>query len=121
MNSGVIMLFIFWSFLNIMISITLNYALYAQLELGINSFWEKLLHSEFWASIEWIFLIPAQVIGYSFFTPIQLSLTSFGFEYLTQLLFVIYNGLQKNITLDEYVGLFIILFALYASKTNMFH
>ena len=75
MNSGVIMLFIFWSFLNIMISITLNYALYAQLELGINSFWEKLLHSEFWASIEWIFLIPAQVIGYSFFTPIQLSLT----------------------------------------------
>lgn len=105
----------FWIFLNIILSAILDYALktHPQSNWTIN-----ILHSEFWASIEWMFLVPAQMIGNTFLTATQLSLTSFFFNYLGQVIIQIKDA--KLTTIDDYSTLLMILVGLYISITKMF-
>jgi len=79
--------FLLWLFLNIMIGLTMDFALFTQTtpalkDAGILS---KILSSEFWASIEWMFLIPANRIGNLFLSAAQISLSSYVFDFLAQL------------------------------------
>jgi len=114
---NIIIKFLFWFFLNIMVGLTMDFALFTQTtpamkDAGILA---KILSSEFWASIEWMFLIPANRIGNSFLTAPQISLSSYVFDFLAQLWS---NAFWLNLptTIDDYTGMVLILFGMYISK-----
>ena len=116
-----VLTFIFWLFLNIMIGLTMDFALFTQTtpdmkDAGILA---KILSSEFWASIEWMFVIPAQRIGNTFLTAPQLSLSSYVFNFLSQIFANTY-GLKLPTTIDDYVGIVLICLGMYASKFTIF-
>lgn len=113
--------FLLWLFLNIMIGLTMDFALFTQTtpamkDAGILS---KILSSEFWASVEWMFLIPANRIGNSFLSAAQISLSSYVFDFLAQLWSNAF-WLKLTTTIDDYTGMFLILFGMYASKYVVF-
>ncbi len=116
------LLVIFWVFLNIMIGLTMDLALFTQTtpEMADASIFMKILSSEFWASIEWMFLIPAQRIGILFLSPAQLSLSSYVFDFLAQLWSNAF-WLKLPTTIDDYVGMVLILFGMYAAKFKLFN
>ena len=80
----------------------------------------KILSSEFWASIELMFVIPANRIGDTFLTAPQISLSSYIFDFLAQLWSHVY-WLKLPTTIDDYVGMFLILFGMYAAKYTLFN
>ena len=112
---------LFWLFLNIMIGITMEFALFTQTTSAMKNanIYEKILTSEFWASVEWMFVIPMQRIGNTFLNPAQLSLSSYVFDFLAQLWSNTY-WLKLPTTVDDYVGMGLILFGMYASKYVIF-
>ena len=110
-----------WLFLNIMIGLTMDFALFTQTtptmkDAGILA---KILSSEFWASIEWMFLIPANRIGNTFLTAAQISLSSYVFDFLAQLWSNAF-WIKLPTTVDDYVGMFLILFGMYVAKYSTF-
>jgi uncharacterized protein (DUF486 family) len=80
---------------------------------------EKLLSSEFWASVEWMFVIPAQRIGNTFLSAPQLALSSYVFDFLAQLWSNAF-WLNKPTTLDDYIGMVLIFIGMYVSKYIVF-
>ena len=112
---------LFWLFLNIMIGLTMEFALFTQTTSGMKDagILQKILTSEFWASIEWMFGIPAQRIGNTFLNPAQLSLSSYVFDFLAQLWSNTY-WLKLPTTVDDYTGMGLILFGMFASKFVLF-
>ena len=116
-----ILLVIFWLFLNIMIGITMDFALFTQTtpEMADAGIFTKILSSEFWASIEWMFLIPANRLGVQFLSPAQISLSSYVFDFLAQLWSNAF-WLKLPTTVDDYVGMVLILFGMYAAKFKIF-
>ena len=112
---------LFWIFLNIMIGLTMDFALFTQTtpEMKDANILVKILSSEFWASIEWMFLIPAQRIGITFLSAPQLSLSSYIFDFLAQLWSNAY-WLKLPTTIDDYVGMVLIFSGMYASKYAIF-
>ena len=80
----------------------------------------KILSSEFWASIEWMFLIPANRLGVLFLSPAQISLSSYVFDFLAQLWSNAF-WLKLPTTVDDYVGMVLILFGMYAAKFKLFN
>ena len=110
-----------WLLLNIIIGITMDFALFTQTTSNIKNqnIFIKLLTSEFWASIEWIFVIPANRIGNIFLTAPQLSLSSYVFDFLAQF-WSNYYWLKLKTTIDDYVGMILILFGMYVSKFSIF-
>ena len=117
-----IFLVILWLFLNIMIGLTMDLALFTQTtpEMADASIMMKILSSEFWASIEWMFLIPANRLGVLFLSPAQISLSSYVFDFLAQLWSNAF-WLKLPTTVDDYVGMVLILFGMYAAKFKLFN
>ncbi len=117
-----ILLVIIWLFLNIMIGLTMDLALFTQTtpEMADASIFMKILSSEFWASIEWMFLIPANRLGILFLSPAQISLSSYVFDFLAQLWSNAF-WLKLPTTIDDYVGMALILFGMYAAKFKLFN
>lgn len=118
---NIISIVLFWLFLNIMIGLTMDFALFTQTTKGLKneSILFKILTSEFWATIEWIFVIPANRIGNTFLNPAELSLSSYVFDFLAQLWS---NTFWLNLptTMDDFVGIFFILFGMYVAKFKLF-
>ena len=116
-----IVLVILWLFLNIMIGLTMDFALFTQTTPGMENagIMMKILSSEFWASIEWMFLIPANRLGILFLSPAQISLSSYVFDFLAQLWSNAF-WLKLPTTIDDYVGMILILFGMYAAKFKVF-
>lgn len=110
-----------WVILNILIGVTMDFALFTQTtpEMKHASIWAKILSSEFWASVEWMFLIPANRIGNQFLTAPQISLSSYVFDFLAQLWSNSY-WLHLPTTIDDYVGMALILYGMYAAKYTVF-
>ena len=104
-----------------MIGITMDLALFTQTtpEMADASIMMKILSSEFWASIEWMFLIPANRLGVLFLSPAQISLSSYVFDFLAQLWSNAF-WLKLPTTVDDYVGMVLILFGMYAAKFKLF-
>jgi uncharacterized protein (DUF486 family) len=104
-----------------MIGLTMDFALFTQTtpEMKDTSIYKKILTSEFWATIEWIFLIPSQRIGNTFLNPAQLAMSSYVFDFLAQIWSNIY-WLKLPTTVDDYVGMILILFGMYAAKFRLF-
>ena len=112
---------LFWIFLNILIVACMDLALFMQTTFKNDeaTIYNKLLTSEFWATMEWLVLVPAQRIGNSFLNPAQLNLSSFVFDFLGQ---IVTNNvwLKTGTTVDDYVGMVIILVGMYCSKMQVF-
>ena len=108
---------LFWLFLNIMIGLTMDFALFMQTtpEMKNDNMLSKLLTTEFWATIEWMFVIPANRIGNTFLNPAQISLSSYIFDFLAQLWS---NTFWLNLptTIDDYAGMVLIFFGMFLSK-----
>lgn len=116
-----VLTFLLWFFLNIMVGLTMDFALFTQTTSAMQdaNIFVKVLSSEFWASIEWMFLIPANRIGNTFLTAPQLSLSSYVFDFLAQLWSNSY-WLKLPTTIDDYVGMFLILFGMFVAKYTVF-
>jgi uncharacterized protein (DUF486 family) len=112
---------LFWIFLNILIVVCMDLALFMQTTFKAEeaTIYNKLLTSEFWATMEWLVLVPAQRIGNSFLNPAQLNLSSFVFDFLGQ---IVTNNvwLKTGTTIDDYVGMVTILIGMYCSKMQVF-
>jgi uncharacterized protein (DUF486 family) len=112
---------LFWIFLNILIVACMDLALFMQTTFKADeaTIYNKLLTSEFWATMEWLVLVPAQRIGNTFLNPAQLNLSSFVFDFLGQ---IVTNNfwLKIGTTIDDYVGMVIILLGMYCSKMQVF-
>lgn len=119
-NMNYILLILYWLFLNVMINITCQLAFFLQTTLPPGaSIYQKILTSEFWATMEWLFIIPSQRIGNTFLNPAQLAMSSYVFGFLAQL---ISNQFWLNIvtTIDDYVGMVLILLGMVLSKFRAF-
>lgn len=112
---------LFWIFLNILVVLCMDLALFMQTTFKAEeaTIYNKLLTSEFWATMEWLVLVPAQRIGNSFLNPAQLNLSSFVFDFLGQ---IVTNNvwLKTGTTIDDYMGMFTILVGMYCSKMQVF-
>ena len=116
-----ILKFIFWVLLNILLLICMQFALFSQLtpEMDNASMIELILHSEFWASIQWLFVIPVQRIGILFFTPPQLAMISCLLDFLSQIYSNVF-WLKLKTEIDDYVGMIAIFIGLAISKFRVF-
>lgn len=121
MKFNFITIVLFWLFLNVMIGLTMDFALFSQTTPGMKdaTIYQKILTSEFWATIEWMFLIPSQRIGNTFLNPAQLAMSSYVFDFLAQL-WSNMVWLKLPTTVDDYVGMVLILFGMYAAKFKLF-
>ena len=111
---------LYWIFLNILIVACMDLALFMQTTLKPDaSIYQKLFTSEFWATIEWLFIIPAQRIGNTFLNPAQLNLSSFVFDFFGQ---IVTNNFWLKIptTIDDYAGMILILIGMFVSKMRTF-
>jgi uncharacterized protein (DUF486 family) len=107
--------------LNIIVAITMDLALFSQTTSGMKdaSFFKKVLSAEFWATIEWMALIPANIIGNRILTAPQLNLSSFVFDFLGQI------GTNKfwlkiPTTIDDYTAMIIIIIGMGVSGYKLF-
>jgi len=114
------MLVIKWIILNVLIGLTMDFALFTQTTDGmrLQPIFIKILSSEFWATIEWMFVIPANRIGYLFLNPAQLSLSSYIFNFMAQIWSNIY-WLHLPTPIDDYVGMVIIFLGMVVSKLQL--
>lgn len=114
-------LFIFWLFLNVVVAITMDLAFFVNnMDFMKNSgFMKKLAMSEFWATIEWMFLIPANRIGNRILTAAQVNLSSFVFDFLGQ---IATNKFLLNMptTIDDYAAMGLIMIGMYISVYKLF-
>jgi len=108
---------IIWLILNILIGLTMDFALFTQTtgDMKNVSILQKIITSEFWASIEWMFVIPSNRIGYLFLNPAQISLSSYVFDFLAQIWSNAF-WLKLPTSIDDYAGMVIILFGMYVAK-----
>lgn len=113
--------FIIFLILNVIIVITMDIALFKQTtpEMKKAPFYKKLAVSEFWATIQWIFAIPANIIGNRIFTVPQITLSSFVFDFLGQ---IATNKFWLKIptTIDDYAAMIIIMVAMWISTYKIF-
>jgi uncharacterized protein (DUF486 family) len=109
-----------WLCLNIMIIVMMELALFSQTtkEQEDASIWIKLLNAEFWATLEWFFVVPAVRIGATFLNPAQLGLSSYVFNFIGQ---IITNKFWLEIptTIDDYMGMVLIFVGMIVSKLRL--
>jgi uncharacterized protein (DUF486 family) len=107
---------IFWIFLRIIVAISMIIALFLQTtpDMKDASFYIKLLSSEFWATIQWLFFIPSNKLGNTFLNPAQLSLSSYIFNFLAQLWANRYF-LNLPTTIDDYTTMILIIISMIIS------
>lgn len=112
---------IYWLILNLIIVLLMDLAMFTQNTPSMENagFWKKLGVAEFWATCEWLFLIPANRLGNTLLTAPQLSLSSFVFDFIGQILTNRYY-LHIPTTIDDYTGMVVILIGMYISAYKVF-
>ena len=112
---------LYWFVLNILMVASLMLSLYLQLTPNFKniSFIEKIGWSELFALIELAFIIPLLRIGHTFLSPSQLTLFSFGFMFIGQILSDSYL-LNITTSLDDYVAMIIVMLGLFVSLYKVF-
>jgi uncharacterized protein (DUF486 family) len=113
-------LLLFWIFLNLAIMVTMDLALFMQTTSGMKDAGtlKKILTAEFWATIEWMFVIPSNRIGNWFLSAAQVFLSSFLFDFLGQVLSNAF-WLKLPTTLDDYAAMVLIMIAMVISKYHL--
>jgi hypothetical protein len=114
-------IFIIWFILNIIIVALMDLALFHQTTPSMEyaTFYKKLGWVELWATLEWIFVIPANRMGNLFLTAPQLSLSSYFFDFMGQ---IVTNKYWLNVptTIDDYIGMIIIVIGMAISAYKLF-
>ena len=121
MNNGFIKNALIWLFLNIIIVILFEFALFYQLrpEIKNRSFYYKLFLTEFFSTLEWLFLIPSIHLGNTFLSAIQIVLASFIFNFIGQIGTNVYM-LKNSVAIDDYVAMLIIFIGILISTFKIF-
>jgi len=118
---GYIFTILFWLILNILTSVFSQIGLFMQTLpfLENEPYLIKLLHSQFWATIQWSFAVPMFRIGSHFLNPAQLFLFTFVINFIVV---IISNKIWLNIgnNIGDYVTMIIFFIAMYISKTKFF-
>ena len=113
--------FIIWLILNILVVALMDLALFHQTTPSMehSPFFTKVKWAEFWATLEWIFVIPANRMGNLFLTAPQLSLSSYVFDFMGQ---IATNKYWLNVptTIDDYAGMIIIFLGMGISAYKIF-
>lgn len=113
-------IFLIWLLLNVFIAIFMDLAFFAQTTLPEGtSFIKKLGISELIATIEWMFVIPANRIGNKFFTAAQISLSSYIFDFLGQIGTNMF-WLKLPTTVDDYAAMVLIMVGMIISSYKLF-
>lgn len=111
---------VLWLVLNVFIAGFMDLALFVQTKMPKKSpFVEKLGASELAATLEWMFIIPANRIGNKFLSAAQISLASFLFDFLGQIVTNTF-WLKIETTLDDYLGMVLIFLGMYCSTYKVF-
>jgi uncharacterized protein (DUF486 family) len=115
-----IRILLLWLLLNASIIVAMELALFVQTtsKMEHDSLIKKILTAEFWATIQWIFVIPAQRIGNLFLSAPQLALSSYVFNYIGQVLANVL-WLKVPTTIDDYTAMAMILVAMVISKYHL--
>lgn len=110
-----------WLILNILVVILMDVALFYQGTPAMKnaSFAKKLMATELFASLQWLFIIPSERIGNKFLSAPQLGLASFVFDFLGQIGTDMF-WLKIPITIDDWAAMIIILGAMYISIYKLF-
>jgi len=113
--------FILWIILNLLVVALMDLALFQQTtpEMDNASFSKKLAWAELWATLEWMFVIPSIRMGNLFLTAPQLSLASYVFDFMGQIVTNRY-WLKVPTTIDDYVGMVIIMIGMAISAYKVF-
>ena len=113
--------FLLWIILNIILVGFMDLAFFYQTtdEVKNAGYLTKLYWSELWATFEWMFVIPANRIGNLFLSAPQLSLSSYFFNFIGQIVTNKY-WLNLPITIDDYFGMILILIGMYISSYKIF-
>jgi hypothetical protein len=82
------------------------------------SIFRKILSAEFWASVQWMFAIPANRLGNLFLNPAQIALSSYIFDFASQLLSNKF-WLKLTTSIDDYFGMIIIFLGMVVSKMRL--
>ena len=118
---GTGMMMFVWLLLNVAIILFMDLAMFMQTTPNMKEagFLKKLGVSELFATIEWMFLIPANRIGNRVLTAAQVSLSSFVFDFLGQ---IASNRwwLKLPTTPDDYIGMVLILVGMAVSTYRVF-
>lgn len=111
---------IFWIFLNIITTMLMDLAMFNQDTPSMKDapFKKKLGMAELWATLEWMVLIPANRIGNRFLTAAQISLSSFVFDFVGQLVTNKFY-IHTVTTIDDYISMIIIMFAMAISTYKL--
>ena len=120
MKTSIVFSVLYWILLNILIVACMDLALFMQTTLKPDaSIYKKLMHTEFWATMEWLMVVPAQRIGNTFLNPAQLNLSSFVFDFIGQ---IVTNNFWLKIptTIDDYCGMVLILVGMIFAKMRTF-
>ncbi len=112
--------FVSWLLLNIGIMVFMDAALFMQTTSAMKkaTFLEKLGVSEILATIQWMFIIPANRLGNKFLSAAQLSLASFLFDFVGQILSNRF-WLKLPTTLDDYVAMVLIFLGMAISSYKL--
>jgi len=113
-------LLLFWIFLNLAVMVTMDLALFMQTTPVMKdaSTIKKILTAEFWATIEWLSVIPSNRIANQFLSAAQISLFSYVFDFLGQVLSNTF-WLRLPTTLDDYAAMVLIIIAMVISKYHL--
>ena len=116
-----IYLFIIWLILNVLTGITMDLALFTQTTPSMKdaTIYMKILASEFWASIQWLFVITANRLGNLLLNPAQIGLSSYIFDFLSQILSNMF-WLNLTTSIDDYIGMVFIFIGMYISTMRTF-
>lgn len=107
-----------WLVLNIGVGLLTDAAMFFQTTMKNAGFFKKLGASEFWATLEWLILIPANRMGNRFLSAAQVSLSSFLFDFLAQILTNRY-WLHLPTTRDDYAAMVIIFSGMAVSSYKL--
>jgi len=112
---------IIWFILNIIISTTGELATYLQINKNFvgKSFYYKVLLTEFFASFQWIFVIIYLRLSYTFLTPVEISLYSYLFAFIGQILsnkFLI----KQTTYFYDYISMLLVLLGAYITSYKVF-
>ncbi len=120
MNTDKIILFIKWFLLTILASLSSQLSLFLQTTEGLKNapYMQILLTTEFWASLQWAFALPAFRMGTKILSAPQIYLAGYLIGFATQI-FSSFFIFKNKITVDDYVTIVIMLTAFIISKFKL--
>ncbi len=115
-----IKLFMKWFILTVLASLSSQLSLFLQTTEGFKNapYAEILLTTEFWASLQWAFALPAFRLGTQLLSAPQIYLAGYLIGFATQI-FSSFFIFKSKITVDDYVTILIMLSALIISKFKL--